>query len=176
MKRRAQIISIILHAILLTVTYVFQDMIFPYLRLAGLAPLLLPVVSTGVAVYEGRHVGGLFGMFAGILCDVSFGQPAALFTVLLTVTGLLVGILADTVVTRGFATFIISCAAVLVVCAFAQMFPLLFSENGPVPPRPLIETAFRQTVYSLVYAFPIWFFVRALGDRAQRLSSSGRQL
>jgi len=174
MKRRTLIVSIALHALLLMIVYVFQSMIFPYLRLAGLAPLLLPIVSTGVAVYEGRYVGGITGIFAGILCDVSFHQPAGVFTVLLTLMGLLVGTLADTVITRSFATFFLSCATVLVISVLVQMFPLVFLEG--VLPRFLWTTALWQTIYSLVFSLPIWFSVRALGKRAQRVSPSGRPL
>jgi len=174
MKRRTLIISIILHALLLMTVYVFQGMIFPYLRLAGLAPLLLPVVSTGVAVYEGRFAGGITGIFAGILCDVSFNEPVGLFTVLLAFSGLLIGALADTVVTRSFATFFLSCIVVLAISALAQMFPLVFFEG--VPPRVLWATALWQTVYSLILAIPIWFFVQALGKRAQRISPPGKPL
>jgi len=174
MNRRTFVVSIILHALLLMTVYVFQGMIFPQLRLIGLVPLLLPVVSTGVAVYEGRYAGGIFGILAGVLCDVSFNEPAAVFTVLLTITGLIIGTLADTVLTRGIATYFLACVAVLAVSAFAQMFPLLFFEN--VPPAPLMAVALWQTVYSLVFALPLWFFVRALGKRAQRVSPSGRPL
>jgi len=149
-------------------------MIFPYLRLAGLSPLLLPIVSTGVAVYEGRYTGGIMGIFAGILCDVSFNQPAGVFTVLLTFTGLLIGTIADTVIMRSFVTYFLSCTAVLAVSALIQMFPLVFFED--VPPRLLWATALWQTVYSLIFALPIWFSVRALGKRAQRVSPSGRPL
>ena len=174
MKRRTLIISMALHALLLMIVYIFQSMIFPYLRLAGLAPLLLPIVSTGVAVYEGRYTGGIVGLFAGILCDISFHQPAGVFTVLLTLTGLLIGTLADTIITRGFVTFFLSCLTVLAVSVFVQMFPLVFFED--VPPRLLWSTALWQTVYSLIFALPIWFAVRALGKRAQRVSPSGRPL
>jgi len=170
MKRRVFIVTILLHTLLLTFVYVLQGMIFPSLRLYGIAPLLLPVISTGVAVYEGRNTGGVVGIFAGILCDVSFNAPVGLFTVVLTITGLIVGTLADTVLTRGFATFIICCFAVLVISAAVQMFPLLLFEGIPI--QPLFATAVRQTVYSLLFAFPLWFFVRALGKRAQRLLSS----
>jgi len=169
LKRRELITSILLHAILLTVVYVFQGMIFPYLRLYGFTPLLLPLVSTGVSVYEGRYTGGIVGIAAGVLCDVTFHQPAGVFTVLLTVAGLLTGALADTVMTRGFATYIICCAAVLVVSAFVQVFPLLFFEN--VPLQYLLSAAARQTIYSIIFTIPIWFFVRGLGRRAQRISS-----
>jgi len=149
-------------------------MIFPHLRLEGLAPLLLPIVSTGVAVYEGCNAGGIMGIFAGILCDVSFNEPTGVFTVLLTITGLIIGTFADTVLTRGFATYYLSCAAVLALSAIAQMFPLVFFRDVPI--QSLTSTALRQTIYSLLLAFPIWFLVRALGKRAQRVSPPGRPL
>ena len=165
-KRRSLVVTIILHALLLMIVYIFQGVIFPYMRLFGFVPLLLPIVSTGVAVYEGRYSGGIIGIFAGILCDISFNEPAGVFTVLLTISGLLIGMLADTVMTRSFATYLISCILVLAISAFAQMFPLLFFEN--VPPRPLLTTALWQTVYSLLFGFPLWFFMRALGKRAAK--------
>ena len=174
MKRRSIIISILLHALLLILVYIFQSMIFPFIRLLGLAPLLLPIVSTGVAVYEGRDAGGITGLFAGIFCDISFNEPVGLFTVLLTITGLLIGTLADTTITRGFVTYLLCCAAVLSASAIAQIVPFLFIRNAPI--QPLISTAIQQTIYSLVFTLPIWFFVRALGKRAQRVSPSGRPL
>jgi len=173
-KRLIFAVSIILHAVLLLTVYVVQGVIFPYVRLTGLVPLLLPIVSTGAAVYQGRVAGGVVGIFAGILCDVSFNEPLGMFTVILTLTGLFVGTVADTFMARSFVTFFFSCAAVLVVSAFAQMFSLLFFER--VSPTPLLLTGLWQTVYSLICAFPIWFFVRALGLRAQRVSSPGRPL
>jgi len=144
-------------------------MIFPYLRLYGFVPLLLPVVSTGVAVYEGRYAGGTAGIFAGILCDVSMNEPAGVFTVLLALTGLLAGALADTIMTRSFATFVICSAGVLAASAFVQMFPLLFS--GGAPAQYLLYNAARQTGYSMLFTFPLWLPVRALGRRRQRMGT-----
>ena len=168
LKRWTFLVSIVFHALLLMVVYLLQGVIFPYLKIFGLVPLLLPIVSTGVAVYQGRTAGGIVGIFAGILCDISFNQPTGVFTVLLTITGLFVGFLADTVIARGAATYYIACAVVLAISAFAQLFPLLFFES--VSSAPLLRTALWQTVYSILFAFPIWFFVRGLGKRAQRVS------
>ena len=168
------LVSVVFHALLLMAVFVLQDIVFLYLRVAGIVPLILPLVSTGAAVYQGRVAGGVVGLFAGILCDISFNAPAGVFTVLLTVTGIFVGFLADTVMARGFVTYIISCAAVLAVSAFAQMFPLMFFVD--VPSAPLLMMALRQTVYSLIFALPLWFFARALGKRAQRVSPAGKPL
>ena len=173
-KRWTFVVSIIFHTLLLLTVYVLQGMIFPYLKFFGIIPLLLPIVSTGAAIYQGRDAGGVVGIFAGILCDITFNQPTGVFTVLLTFSGLFVGFLADTVMARGFVTYIISCAIVLAISAFAQIFTLLFFEN--VPSAPLLDVAFRQSIFSLIFAVPIWFFVRALGKRAQRVSPSGRPL
>jgi len=172
MKRKTLIISISLNAVLLLVAFIFQGMIFPYLRISGLSPLLLPLVSTGIAVHEGRVSGGIAGIFAGIFCDLSLNEPVGLFTVLLTFTGLLVGTLADCVIRRGFITYFLLCAAVLVISAFVQMFPLLYF--GGVAVSGLMPTALWQTVYSLIFAFPIWFFIKAIGKRVYRESHSGR--
>ena len=160
------VVTVLLHALLLLVVYIIQGMIFPYLKIYRLVPLLLPVAGTGVAVYEGRYIGGITGIFAGILCDVSLNQPAAMFTVLLTITGILVGALTDFVLIRGFPTFFICSAAVLALAAFAQMFTLLFFEG--VPLQSLMPTAIWQTVYSIIFTIPLWFFVRALGKRTEK--------
>ncbi|MCL2820478.1 MAG: hypothetical protein FWD38_06570 [Oscillospiraceae bacterium] len=187
MRRKELIISILLHSLFIVSVYVFQGVIFPHMRILGLVPLLLPIACTGVALYEGRYYGGITGLFAGILCDVSFNQPVGIFTVFLTLTGLVVGTMAETVILRGFVTYYICCAFVLAGSAFIGMFPHFFitqvqsvpiqeiiPENQSIPVQALITTAVQQTIYSLILALPIWFFVRALGNRTDRISPSGR--
>ena len=174
MRNKALTISILLHSVLLIAVYVLQGVIFPFLRVGGFVPLLLPVATAGIALYEGRDTGGITGFFAGILCDVSFNQPVGAFTVLLTFSGLLIGVLADALIMKGFVTYYISCGIILVASAFVQMFPLVVLQN--IPLQALISTAIQQTIYSLIFALPIWFFIRALGKRADRVMSSGRVL
>jgi len=172
MKKKALIITTLLHGLLIVTVYVLQGIILPYIRIGGLVPMLLPIVCAGIALYEGRYKGGIAGLFAGILCDVSFNQPVGVFTVFLTLTGLVLGTLSDTVIMKGFVTYYISCAVVLVLSAMVQMFPLIVFREVPV--QALLGTAIQQTIYSLVLAFPIWFFVQALGRRTERVSPSGQ--
>lgn len=169
MKRKRLLITIGLYAIFITVVFVFQGMIFPYLRISGFAPLILPLVSTGFAVNEGRFVGGVTGIFSGILCDMSLNQPVGAFTVLLTFTGLFVGTLADTMITRGYVTYLLFCMGVLAISAIMQMVPLIYI--GGIPFQLLLMTAIWQTVYSLIFTIPIWFFVRSIGKRVYRESA-----
>ena len=173
-KRRDWIVLIALHALLLLTVYVFQGMIFPYMRIVGFIPLLLPIVCTGIAVNEGCHAGGISGLFAGILCDSSFNEPIGVFTVLLTFTGLFIGALVDTIVMRGFVTYIAACLAVLIISGIVQFFPYFMFED--IPYRALASVAFRQTVFSIFFAIPLWFFVRALGRQMQNILSRERPL
>ena len=159
-KRRAAIITVILYAVLLLVVYIFQSMIFPFIRIAGLVPLILPIVSTGIAVSGGRLAGGVSGLFAGIFTDLSFNQPLALFTVILTFTGVGVGTVADTIFTKRFGTYFISCTAVLALCALVRLLPLLVAGAAPV--FVLFNTALWQTAYSLAFTMPIWFAIRKI--------------
>jgi len=175
-KKQALVITILIHTLFIIVVYVFQAVIFPYMRLSGLVPLLLPLASTGIALYEGQYTGGIAGLFAGVLCDISFNQPVGIFTIVLTVTGLLVGAFADAYILPGFVTYFISCAVVLVFSTIVQMFPLIFLEMYGIPFQVLIPTAIQQLIYSLVFVIPLWFFVRALGKRTERTTSPGRVL
>jgi len=169
MKRKTRILTIGFYALLLMVAFVFQGMVFPYLRIAGLSPLLLPLVSTGIAVHVGRFAGGVTGLFAGILCDLSLNEPVGLFTIVLTFTGLLVGTLADSVITRSFVSYFLFSIGVLSICAAIQIFPLVYLVG--IPLQQLVGTGIWQTVYSLVFTFPIWFFVKALGRRVYQGAS-----
>jgi len=171
-KKQALVISILLHALLLVAAYVFQGVIFPFMRLGGLVPLLLPVAGAGIALYEGRYTGGIAGLFAGILCDISFNAPVGTFTVFLTLTGLGIGTLADAFILPGFVTYYLSCFIVLVISAFIQMFPLVVLQGIAI--QVLIGTAIQKIIYSLIFALPMWFLVRGLGKRSQRTPASRR--
>ena len=167
MKKKKYGLPILYHALLLLTVYLLQGLLLPYLRVFGLVPVLLPIVSTGTAIFEGRVRGGIFGLFTGIFCDLSYNQPTIVFTVLLTLTGIAVGFMADTVLSRGFPTFFVTCAGVLLLVSFVQMFALLFFEG--VPPEQLLLVAIYQTLYSLVFTIPIYFIVRPFGRTAQHI-------
>ena len=159
-KKWAEIITITLYAVLLLVVYIFQSMIFPFITIGGLVPLILPIVSTGIAVFAGRFPGGVSGLFAGIFTDLSFNQPLALFTVILTIAGVAVGTMADTIFAKKFGTYFISCIAVLVFCSIVNLLPLLIAGTATV--LALFNQALWETLYSLVFSIPIWFAIRSI--------------
>ena len=143
---------------LLLLLYILQAMVFPYIKVFGVKPLILPVAVMCVSLFDGYLRGGLFGLAAGMLCDLSFNQPILQFTIFMTALGLVAGYLFDTVMSTGFLAFLMCTAGALVVCAVIQWFPLVV-YNGTDFLAVLKVTAI-QTVYSAIFTFPLYYIVR----------------
>jgi len=159
------IIRIVIHGVILLVLYVAQAMVFPHLRIWNVAPLILPLAVVGVGLFEGPTWGGWFGTAAGILSDVAFSDSTVLFTVILAAAGLLVGLASEYLLSRGFPSYLVCSALVLVLIAFSQMFGLLvFRRESPLV---LLQVAGLQSLYSLVFALPLYYVARRLGRRVR---------
>lgn len=157
-------LKILLHLPLLLLAYILQDMIFPRLQIAGTVPLVLPLAAVAVAMFEGSIRGGLFGLAAGILCDASLGRPAVLFTIALTACALLVGILGETVLARGFPSYLVCAACTLLVCCVLQALPLLIYAGAAF--SALAATGLMQILYSMLLCLPVYWMARSLNRLA----------
>jgi hypothetical protein len=170
-KFRRMLSALLPHAVLLFICYVVQALVFPYFPSLRVLPLILPSAVVGVAVFEGCSAGGLFGLAAGIACDVSYLQPLAMFTVLLTLIGLLTGMLSDTILARGFPTYLCVCAVSLIIIAVIELLPLILFTLIPV--SSLLVTALEQTAFSLLFTPAVYFFSVKLGKRSSSRNLKG---
>ncbi len=157
-QRNRVLLKIIIVVPYMLVLYIFQSMVFPYLKISGVAPLLLPLAVAGAALFNGRAAGGVIGIFAGILCDLSFNQSTIVFTIFLAVAGVLLGAICDSVLVKGFPSYLLCCTCLLILCGFVQMFPLVFLHGVSI--LPLIGVVFRQTIYSVFFTIPIYYMAR----------------
>jgi rod shape-determining protein MreD len=154
---------LIAHVLFIIVIYIIQSMVFTYIPVSGFFPVLLPIAVVGIATFEGSSRGGGYGLLAGMLCDVSFNQPVLVMTVVLTAVGIVVGVLSETIMARGFPTFFLCCFSALVLTSFVSMFSLIFFSD--VGFSALIRTGVLQTLYSVIFTLPIYPIVRSLGRR-----------
>ncbi len=161
--KKQTITTVVVHAVLLIMVYILQAEVFARIKILGYVPALLPLATVGVAMLEGNGRGSVFGLFAGILCDISFNQPAALMTLVLTLAGWFVGRLAETVVRRGFLAYIVVSLGILLLVSFVQMFGQLFFEH--VPAGTLIRTAVGQTLITVVFTVPLYPVLKYLAKK-----------
>lgn len=59
--------------IIITLTFLCQSTVFQYIRLAGVVPNLLLIVTMSFGLMRGRREGVLVGFFCGLLIDIFFG-------------------------------------------------------------------------------------------------------
>lgn len=145
----------------LLILYILQGMVFTHVTLWGVKPLLLPLAVAGISLFDGAFAGGVFGIFAGMLCDMSFNQPTIAFTLILTFLGIFMGLAAETVLVHGFPSYLLLSACALFICSLMQMFPLMFFHG--VQFLPLFDTALRQIFYSLIFTVPMYYLTRFVG-------------
>lgn len=155
-----RILRAVWYAVVILVSYVLQAMVFPYLPVFGAKPLILPVSAMAIAVFEGHVRGGAWGLAAGVLCDCALNQPAIQFTLTLLVLGVGVGLLGETLLNRGYASYALTCAAGLFLCAMIQTLrPLLYYHAGFFL---VLGIAVIQTLYSMIFTVPAYLSVRRI--------------
>ena len=155
------LVKLLILAPYLILLYLLQATVFTRLTVFGTKPLLLPLAAAGVALFGGKVEGGVFGLFAGMLTDMACNQPTVEFTLLLTLTGLLVGFLADTSLVQGFPSFLICGALELLACSAVQVFVLIVLRGAPF--SVVAGIALRQCLSSLLFVIPFYYVSRFLG-------------
>ena len=154
------IMKVLKYAGLLFLLYILQAAVFTHIRLFGVKPLILPVAIMCAALFEGMTAGGIVGLAAGILCDMSFNQPALQFTIFMTALGFAAGYLFETVLSTSFTSFLICTTAALFVCAVIQFFGIVVYNGADI--LSVLKTAVIQTVYSAVFIVPLYYVVRRI--------------
>ncbi len=142
----------------LIILYLLQSTVFTHLQLMGTKPLLLPVAAAGIAFFCGRVEGGVFGLLAGMLMDLSYNQLTVQFTLLMTFLGILVGLLSDTVLAQGFPSYLLSCALELALVSGYQILSQWVLGNAPMALT--APVALRQSLYSLIFSLPLYYLSR----------------
>lgn len=155
---KKKIKRILAHILLLFLLYILQTSVFTHLRLFGVYPLLLPLAVVGIGLFEDGFSGGVWGIVAGLLCDISLADSRVLFTVSLAVTGFITGFLSEFILARGFPTYFILSFLVLALLSFLQMFRYLVFDH--ISFKVLYPVAINQTLYSAIFIIPVYYQVK----------------
>ena len=149
----------VLRALILLLLYVLQTDVFTHLRINGICPLALPLAAVGFGIFDGGLTGGLWGLAAGILCDLSAGSSFA-FTALLTLVGFFSGFLSEFIMAKGFPSFFVLSIAALFISSAMQAFPTVAYAGVPLSAGAL--GALIQTAYSLIFVLPVYWASRGV--------------
>ena len=103
----------------------------PYLMpgLMGVRPLLLIAAPMTIALLENEKMGLGFGIFAGLLMDMGYGQVLGFYGILLGVLGFLIGLLAVNLVKTNVLTALL-CTALAIFIALSLQFVFFYLLQG----------------------------------------------
>lgn len=157
-EKHILLIKILLYIPLLLIAFILQAGIFALLPIAGAKPLILLAAVVGVAFFNGCKHGGGFGLAAGMLCDISYNQPTAEFTVMFTLIGICIGLLTDSLLAKGFPAFLICSICAFLICGILETLNPIIYEGAEV--IPLMKVVANQLLYSLLFILPSYYTAR----------------
>ena len=92
MTRRMTTLKWVFYALWTLVFLLVQQLVFPYLRIAGVHPFILPSLAAIAASFEGKREGPVYALVLGLVCDTLFtGAFPCFYAVVLTLSALLAG-------------------------------------------------------------------------------------
>ena len=159
----------IVYALLLAATFIVQDLFASQLPAFGVRPMLIPAAVVGIGLFEGAPWGGMLGLAAGYFGDMGCIEQLVLFTVLFPIAGFFSGVLGKYILHKGFVSYMVLTGLTLAMVAMCQMSRVLFFAGSQVTDTWAVwRTGLIQTLYSLVWAVPVYFPCKLISDRPLR--------
>lgn len=151
MTRRMTTLKWVFYALWTLVFLLVQQLVFPYLRIAGVHPFILPSLAAIAASFEGKREGPVYALVLGLVCDTLFtGAFPCFYAVVLTLSALLAGQAARRLIMPGaVCSLAVSAGALLLTDLFNAV---AFTFSLGTPPGEAMWLTAREILLSLPFA------------------------
>ena len=163
MTRRMTTLKWVFYALWTLVFLLVQQLVFPYLRIAGVHPFILPSLAAIAASFEGKREGPVYALVLGLVCDTLFtGAFPCFYAVVLTLSALLAGQAARRLIMPGaVCSLAVSAGALLLTDLFNAV---AFTYSHGTPPGEAMWLTAREILLSL----PVAMLVHLVFSRVHR--------
>ena len=151
MTRRMTTLKWVFYALWTLAFLLAQQLVFPYLRIAGVHPFILPSLAAIAASFEGKREGPVYALVLGLVCDTLFtGAFPCFYAVVLTLSALLAGQAARRLIMPGaVCSLAVSAGALLLTDLFNAV---AFTYSHGTPPGEAMWLTAREILLSLPFA------------------------
>lgn len=151
MTRQMTTLKWVFYALWTLVFLLVQQLVFPYLRIAGVHPFILPSLAAIAASFEGKREGPVYALVLGLVCDTLFtGAFPCFYAVVLTLSALLAGQAARRLIMPGAVCSLAVSAGALLLTDLFNAVAFTYS-HGTLPGEAMWLTA-REILLSLPFA------------------------
>lgn len=140
-----------------------QDTVLARFAVLGVKTLFVPAAITAVGFHEGGFRGGLYGLLAGFLCDMTYAENTVLFTLLFPALGFVSGMAADFALNRSYMAYLVAAFVCLLATGAAQSFRVLMIQPGALFRCGIVVLA--QAVLSMPIAALLYFPAEQIASR-----------
>lgn len=151
MTRRMTTLKWVFYALWTLVFLLVQQLMFPYLRISGVHPFILPSLAAIAASFEGKREGPVYALVLGLVCDTLFtGAFPCFYAVVLTLSALLAGQAARRLIMPGaVCSLAVSAGALLLTDLFNAV---AFTYSHGTPPGEAMWLTAREILLSLPFS------------------------
>lgn len=167
MTRRMTTLKWVFYALWTLVFLLVQQLVFPYLRIAGVHPFILPSLAAIAASFEGKREGPVYALVLGLVCDTLFtGAFPCFYAVVLTLSALLAGQAARRLIMPGaVCSLAVSAGALLLTDLFNAV---AFTYSHGTPPGEAMWLTAREILLSLPFAMLVHLVFSRVHRRLDR--------
>lgn len=169
-EKKRLIIRRVIFAVLLIFCAVIQNTPGLLPEPFGAHQLAVTVMVVCIAMFERETAGMLLGLLAGVVLDVT-GGTQGINAILLTVIGLVCGMLVNNMIRNNIVTALIFSALALLIHTFVYWI-VFVAAAGVSGGRLLLTFCLPSVLYSVIFT-PLWFLIirgisRALPSEVRR--------
>ena len=153
----------LIYVMVLMLVQFMQDTVLARFAIFGVKTMFVPAAITAVGFHEGGWRGGLYGLLAGVLCDMTYSENTVMFTVLFPALGFASGLAADFMLNRSYLAYLFAAAVSLLITGGVQMMQVLVRQPGAL--FYCLMIAVGQMLVSMPIAALLYFPMEQIASR-----------
>ncbi|MBE6008534.1 MAG: rod shape-determining protein MreD [Lachnospiraceae bacterium] len=167
---------IIVTGLLIIINIVIQSTLLQHIAIRGVIPNTAVIMIVSFALLRGSVSGAATGFFAGLLCDILFGNTFGFYALLGTVTGWICGSFNTNFYRENyFLPAVLSCASVFLYDCAIYLFGIVQGISFSYISL-LFNIILPEAVYTAVFVIPVYRIVFAANEQLESRERRNRRL
>lgn len=165
MMRRLNVLKWGAYALFILLLAVFQMQVPFYPHFANVTPLFVIPAVISISMIEGETAGGIYGIVAGLFWDAGTGRVFGFNALFLMIIGVAVGLFVKYLFKNSALSAFLFAALFTVTHELVTWFFFCFMAGSSNIAFAFLHIMLPTAIVTLIFALPLYFAVRAIGDR-----------